>query len=79
VPSIHRIGGDADFLLLGVAVVVIFDGDGADAVLLAHDMFHRREVFPRQTAMCHDHDTDQAPATFDASGCASAPLRSSSR
>src|SRR5690606_21506321 len=78
VAGIDRIGGGTDLGLLGGAVVILFDRDGADALLRTHDMFDRGKIFPRQTAMCDDHDPDHAPLPCTNRG---APLarRSSSR
>jgi len=60
VTCINCVCGFADFTLLGSAIMVSFDGDGAHAGLSAYDMFYRTQIFTSQSAMGHDHDTDQS-------------------
>jgi len=74
--SIHVIGGGADLGLFLLAVMLLFDGDGDDAGLVADHMFDRREILPRQPAMCHDDDPDHAAPPAKKGAGAMAPSSS---
>src|SRR5690606_30748839 len=76
--GVDRIGGGTALGRLGGVAGMLCDRAGADALLRTHDVFDRGKIFPRQTAMCDDHDPDHAPLPCTNPG---APLarRSSSR
>ena len=57
--AVHLVCCRANLILLGGAVILRADGDGHQAGLRTHNVFHRGKVFLCQSAMRYDHYPDQ--------------------
>jgi hypothetical protein len=60
ITCINSVGSITDFRLFRTAIVFGTGRNSYDACLMAHYVFHRREVFTRKAAMSNDHDSDHA-------------------